>query len=259
MKPETFYANVGDRFGATFQRPNNPHRGDDFPWGAGTPIPAFTDMLYLETFYHSGLGHVAVAQTAEGALIGFCHLLQASAWKRGQVIRRGEIVGLVGNTGTLSQGNHLHLTASWSSSQPWTGAVFGAYDYVMTFLGGSTAIGTPATGGTTGDDMPLTEDDIFRIWTFRLANAQGVGGRAADWVVNASDAVGRTEAKVDAIVKAEGKIEGIVTRVEASVKGLTSQGFTEDQVKTVAAAIVSAIKVPTAAENGKAAREAIVK
>lgn len=258
MSPAQFYANIGDRFGATSGRPN-PHRGQDYPWGAGTEIPVFTEMLIIAVYYHSGLGNVVVAQTAEGAYIGFCHLLRASEWKPGQVIRAGQIIGLVGNTGTLSAGNHLHMTTSWTSQRPESGAVFDPVPYVSKFIGGNSSIGTPGGGGESGADMPLTEADIFNIWTFQLANGAGVRGRAADWLTNMSDAVAANGKKADSLVVASGRVEGTANRIEAAIKGLTSQGFTDAQVKVVADTIVKAIKIPTAAENGAAARTAIVK
>lgn len=153
MTPQRFYSNIGDRFGATEGR-SNPHRGQDHPWGAGTEIPAFRDLLYLATYYHSGLGNVALSQGSDGVLVGFSHLLRPCEWKRGQVIRFGEVVGLVGNTGSLSRGNHLHLTASLSSWEPWAGPWIDPLSYVMNSLNGI-AVGGGAGGGAAAAPAPV--------------------------------------------------------------------------------------------------------
>lgn len=57
------------------------------------------------------------------------------------------------------------------------------------------------------NDMPLTDADVYKIWTFDLQNQSGqtingkppVHGRAADWLTNMSDAVGATKSMVAAI------------------------------------------------------------
>lgn len=264
MSPAQFYGNIGDRFGATAGRPN-PHRGQDFPWGGGTEIPAFRNLLYLATYEHSGLGHVALAQGSDGTLVGFCHLLRASEWKRGQVILPGEVVGLVGNTGSLSQGNHLHLTASLSSWSPWAGPWIDPLAYVLKSLGGAAVGGggtpTTSTPPTVGDDdMPLTEDDIYRIWTFMIGTADGrVRGKAADWLVNMSNEVGQQGGQLDAILPAMARVDAAVARIEKVLPGLAGDGFTPEQIKLIADRLLPALKIPTADENGAAARKAIVR
>lgn len=57
------------------------------------------------------------------------------------------------------------------------------------------------------EDMPLSEDDLYKIWTYQIGNQGGktvngkapVFGRAADWLTNMSDAVARVERAVAAL------------------------------------------------------------
>jgi murein DD-endopeptidase MepM/ murein hydrolase activator NlpD len=107
---------VGDRFGArsapcagcsTF------HRGTDFNPGLGTPIAAIASGVVTEVGNPSGeLGVYAIIQhdidgVTYSSVYGHMELgsLQLSV---GQTVTRGQLVGLVGDTGE-STGPHLHL------------------------------------------------------------------------------------------------------------------------------------------------------
>ena len=92
-------------------------------------------------------------------------------------------------------------------------------------------------------DMPLTDDDIQRIWAFQLGNKGGTGifGRAADWITNMSD-------QVQAIANMETRVNGIVT-------SLSTAGFSAAQLATITQAIRDGLAIPTAADIAKAVND----
>jgi murein DD-endopeptidase MepM/ murein hydrolase activator NlpD len=89
------------------------HEGTDFDPGRGTPIAAIADGVVTEVGNPSGsLGVYAIIQhSIDGvtfsSLYGHMELgsLRLSA---GQTVTRGQLVGLVGDTGA-STGSHLHF------------------------------------------------------------------------------------------------------------------------------------------------------
>ena len=89
------------------------HRGVDFNPGAGTPIAAIADGVVTELGDPSGeLGVYAVIEhNIDGQTVSsvYGHMQLGSMHLAvGQQVRRGDIVGLVGDTGQ-STGAHLHF------------------------------------------------------------------------------------------------------------------------------------------------------
>jgi len=82
------------------------HSGLDLDGETGTPVyaPAAGTVVMAEPLQVRG--RVVILDHGLGVLTGFWHLSQIDV-TLGQVISRGEVVGLVGNTG-LSTGSHLH-------------------------------------------------------------------------------------------------------------------------------------------------------
>lgn len=142
MSPEKFYSNVGDPFGIGINRPN-PHRGTDFPWGSGTEIPAYRQGVVVLNEWQSGLGWVVTLDYGDGVYGGFSHLRVQSAWAIGRTIRFGEVIGLVGNTGSLSAGAHLHATVSRTNITPWSGSTFDPLPYIRSSIQGSELVANP--------------------------------------------------------------------------------------------------------------------
>ena len=107
---------VGDRFGN--RTPpcagcSSFHRGTDFNPGLGTPIGAIADGVVTEVGDPSGeLGVYAIIQhTIDGVVISsvYGHMKLGSMHLAvGQTVARGQLVGLVGDTGE-STGAHLHF------------------------------------------------------------------------------------------------------------------------------------------------------
>lgn len=116
----SFYdiADLEDGFGATKGR-TQPHRGLDVPRAGGTPVPAWAAGTVVISQWHPSLGWV-VETDGGGVFAGYCHLIEQGA-PVGTVLKVGDTVGRVGNTGSQSFGNHLHTTAGNRR-----GAVFGA-------------------------------------------------------------------------------------------------------------------------------------
>jgi murein DD-endopeptidase MepM/ murein hydrolase activator NlpD len=83
------------------------HYGMDFTAPTGTPIFATGDGVVTETsFSRLGLGNNIVINHGFGFRTVYAHLSRFKA-KSGQRVKRGDIIGYVGSTGT-STGPHIH-------------------------------------------------------------------------------------------------------------------------------------------------------
>jgi MYXO-CTERM domain-containing protein len=122
--------NLSDGFGATAGRPN-PHRGVDFPQAGGTPIPAIADGVVVNVTSSGCLGNVIVLQHPDGMYSGYAHLQVPSPLAKGTPVKRGDIIGKVGTTGTCTTGNHLHLTLGPAADGWCCGSVIDPYKYIQ--------------------------------------------------------------------------------------------------------------------------------
>ena len=110
---------ITGRFGtlSEFRRKNGmqPHSGVDWARPEGTPIPSVANGTIVLQQWSDVLGNVSVLRVMgkDKALyyVGFCHL-KAEGLKVGTKVKEGDVIGLVGNTGSASSGAHLHLTIS---------------------------------------------------------------------------------------------------------------------------------------------------
>jgi murein DD-endopeptidase MepM/ murein hydrolase activator NlpD len=82
------------------------HSGLDISNRVGTPVVVTADGVVLSTKYESGLGNKIIVDHGNGLQTVYGHLSQYKV-KEGQRVRRGELIGLIGNTG-YSTGPHLH-------------------------------------------------------------------------------------------------------------------------------------------------------
>jgi len=84
------------------------HEGMDFTASIGTPIYATANGTVIKSTYaRGGYGkHVIIKHGRFGYETLYAHMNQINV-KKNQVVKRGEIIGYVGNTG-LSVGPHLH-------------------------------------------------------------------------------------------------------------------------------------------------------
>ena len=110
---------ITGRFGtlSEFRRKNGmqPHSGVDWARPEGTPIPAIANGTIVLQQWSDVLGNVSVLRVMGNDqklyYVGFCHL-KAEGLKVGTKVKEGDVIGLVGNTGSASSGAHLHLTVS---------------------------------------------------------------------------------------------------------------------------------------------------
>lgn len=128
-------------FGVVDAEHRSPHRGTDFAPG-GLPIPAISDGVVVRDETQSGLGNLVTVQAPDGVFWSACHMVARSPLSVGDTVSRGDIVGTVGNTGSLTTGRHLHFTMSSTSSDPAVGSVFDCVPYITARLSSTAGTGT---------------------------------------------------------------------------------------------------------------------
>ena len=82
------------------------HQGQDITVKTGTPIHAPADGVVKRAYYAGGFGNHIKLDHGNGYTTLFAHLSKIKV-KHGQEVKRGEIIGLTGNTGR-STAPHLH-------------------------------------------------------------------------------------------------------------------------------------------------------
>jgi murein DD-endopeptidase MepM/ murein hydrolase activator NlpD len=98
----------GARWGAS-------HDGIDLGAGTGTPVYAMSEGVVIGSFYDSSFGNKLEIKYWDGSISWYGHLSRRIAQK-GDTVRPGELVGLVGNTGH-SFGSHLHFEMQKTTAQ----------------------------------------------------------------------------------------------------------------------------------------------
>lgn len=89
-------------------QPRGEHKGLDLRGAQGTPIKAVADgvVVLVDNLYYSG--NTVYVNHGEGVFSAYLHMSEPKV-KYGDVIKRGQVVGLVGATGRVT-GPHLHLS-----------------------------------------------------------------------------------------------------------------------------------------------------
>lgn len=82
------------------------HHGMDFTAKKGTPIYATGDGKVIKASRGSGFGRVVYIDHGFGYITKYGHMSKFNT-KKGRQVKRGDIIGYVGNSG-LSSGSHLH-------------------------------------------------------------------------------------------------------------------------------------------------------
>ena len=82
------------------------HQGQDITVKTGTPIYAPADGIVQRAYYAGGFGNHIKLQHGAGYTTLYAHLSKIKV-KHGQKVKRGDIIGLTGNTGR-STAPHLH-------------------------------------------------------------------------------------------------------------------------------------------------------
>jgi peptidase M23-like protein len=91
------------------------HEGLDIANSVGTPVAATANGTVTETGYNSGYGRFIKIQHGFGMVTLYGHLSKATVTE-GQRVKKGEIIGASGNTGS-STGPHLHYEV-WVNGVP---------------------------------------------------------------------------------------------------------------------------------------------
>jgi len=89
----------------------SPHLGLDFRVPAGTPVVAMNSgtVLLARPLYFEG--NFVVLDHGQGLLTLYLHLSEFKV-KEGDVVKRGDVIGLSGGTGRAT-GPHLHVAVRW--------------------------------------------------------------------------------------------------------------------------------------------------
>lgn len=101
---------IGSGFGMRFHpilRINRMHAGVDFPAPTGTPIRAAEDGVVVAASFGRGYGNRVTIDHGGGLATVYAHCSRMYV-RRGQTVRRGQVIAAVGSTG-LSTGPHLHF------------------------------------------------------------------------------------------------------------------------------------------------------
>ena len=84
------------------------HSGIDVPGEIGEPVIATADGVVRATVHDDVMmGDIVVIEHKFGFTTGYSHLLEIHT-RPGQEVKRGDVIGLMGDEGTHSQGAHVH-------------------------------------------------------------------------------------------------------------------------------------------------------
>ncbi len=83
------------------------HEGIDFNAETGTPVVAAAEGVVLSAAYHPDFGNVIDIDHGDGLVSRYAHLSRMDI-KPPALVKRGQLIGAVGNTGR-STGSHLHF------------------------------------------------------------------------------------------------------------------------------------------------------
>lgn len=180
MNIQEFFADphldTADGFGSWAGGRTNAHRGLDVNgWGTGTDVPNLYAGTVSRSEWQDGLGNVVCIATDAGFYLGYAHL--NSRWVEvGQRVNVNDLVGTLGNTGSLSYGAHTHVTVSTSSNDPSSGPTIDPLPYIIAARDGG-AVPGGINGGSGANDASLRRiggDDIL-YWEPTGGLAQRIG------------------------------------------------------------------------------------
>ena len=92
----------------TFRGVRQFHNGIDLPAPTGTPIYAPLSGTVVANYSNELGGNQIIIESGD-IKTGYAHLNKPSPLAKGTIVKKGDIIGEVGNTG-ISTGAHLHFT-----------------------------------------------------------------------------------------------------------------------------------------------------
>lgn len=96
--------------------PERKHYAVDVVAAKGTPVKAVANGTVIFSEWTAETGYVIILEHEDGLLSVYKH--NGSLLKQqGDVVRVGEVIAMVGNTGELTTGEHLHFEL-WSNGSP---------------------------------------------------------------------------------------------------------------------------------------------
>jgi murein DD-endopeptidase MepM/ murein hydrolase activator NlpD len=96
-----------------FGRTSEFHKGIDIATRMGNKIVAPADGIVVEAAYDREMGHMIRINHGHGMITWYGHLMR-NAVKEGELVRKGAVIGYVGNSGR-STGSHLHYSVFLNS------------------------------------------------------------------------------------------------------------------------------------------------
>lgn len=110
MQPVNYPYDASDPFGHI--RPSGrPHTGSDWLCPTGTVVRAVLPGVVVATGFNTGNGKYIAQTLPDGRYWSYIHLSEIAV-NVGDVLAEGTPLALSGNTGTNSQGDHLHSSLS---------------------------------------------------------------------------------------------------------------------------------------------------
>ncbi|SMC38285.1 M23 family metallopeptidase [Cellulophaga tyrosinoxydans] len=96
--------------------PNKKHYAIDIVAPSGTPVKAVADGTVIFSEWNTETGYVIILEHKDGLLSVYKHNGSLNK-EQGEIVRAGEVIASVGNTGELTTGPHLHFEL-WSNANP---------------------------------------------------------------------------------------------------------------------------------------------
>lgn len=92
-----------------------PHSGLDIPAPVGQKVIAPADGIVVQTGNYFFNGNTIMIDHGQRLISMYCHLSKIDV-EKGQAIRQGQLIGLVGKTGRVT-GAHLHWGMSLNNAR----------------------------------------------------------------------------------------------------------------------------------------------
>jgi hypothetical protein len=272
--PKPVIGPITSKFG--YRPPLSFHNGQDYGWLYADPDKS--RRIYapiggkVTVGKNSLVGNHLFLPMGGGWRTRLCHF-DSIAVRNGQTVRKGQYLGYMGDTGTQARGVHLHVDVYDPAGIRRNPADHYTNTFVLDqpgFAGGNT---TPITTDEEDDMKLIKRADGADEWSLFHPSLRGTDDKQRGYIVTTDPKVARGWARVWADGFGSEKSEPRDVYVEeqamarithdAYLRGIptANQGTAAINVEAITAAINAALvnAIPTAEENGQAARDAIVK